>query len=47
VVDEFIVKVGEYVYKVGRTLANPVDERRNIIHDYLSERACIESVRGS
>jgi hypothetical protein len=47
VVDEFIVKVGEYVHKVDRTLANPVDERRNIINDYLSERACIESVRGS
>jgi hypothetical protein len=45
--DEFIAKGGEYVYKVGRTLANRVDERRNMINDYLRGRACIESVRGS
>jgi hypothetical protein len=47
VFDEFIVKGGEYVHKVGRTLANRVDERRNMINDYLSGRACVESVRGS
>jgi hypothetical protein len=47
VFDEFIVKGGEYVHKVGRTLANRVDERRNMINDYLRERACIESVRRS
>jgi hypothetical protein len=34
------------VHKVGRTLANRVDERRNMINDYLRGRACIESVRG-
>jgi hypothetical protein len=27
--------------------ANQVDERRNMINDYLRGRACIESVRGS
>jgi hypothetical protein len=26
--------------------ANRVDERRNMINDYLRRRACIESVRG-
>jgi hypothetical protein len=45
--DEFIAKGGEYGHKVGRTLANWVDERRNMINDYLGQRACIESVRGS
>jgi hypothetical protein len=35
------------VHKVDRTLGNRVDERRNIINDYLRGRACIESVRGS
>jgi hypothetical protein len=43
--DEFIVKGGEYVHKVGRTLANRVVERRNMINVYLRGRACIESVR--
>jgi hypothetical protein len=47
VFDEFIAKGGEYVHKVGRTLANRVVERRNMINDYLRGRACIESVRGS
>jgi hypothetical protein len=28
-------------------LANRVDERRNMINDYLRGRACIESTRGS
>jgi hypothetical protein len=45
--DEFIAKGGEYGHKVGRTLANRVDERRNMINDYLRRRACIEMVRGS
>jgi hypothetical protein len=47
VFDEFIAKGGEYGHKVGRTLANRVDERKNMINDYLRERASIESVRGS
>jgi hypothetical protein len=47
VFDEFIAQGGEYVHKVDRTLANRVDERRNMINDYLRGRACIESVRGS
>jgi methyl coenzyme M reductase gamma subunit len=34
------------VHKVGRTLANQVDERRNMINDYLTRRACIERVGG-
>jgi methyl coenzyme M reductase gamma subunit len=46
VFDEFIAKGGEYVHKVGRTLANRVDARRNMINDYLRRRACIERVRG-
>jgi hypothetical protein len=46
VIDEFIVKGGEYVHKVGRTLANRVDDRRNMINDYLRRRAYIERVRG-
>jgi hypothetical protein len=47
VFDEFIAKGGEYGQKVGRTLANRVDERRNIINDYLRGRGCIESIRES
>jgi hypothetical protein len=47
VFDEFIVKGGEYGHKIGRTLANWVDERRNMINDYIRGRACIKSVRGS
>jgi hypothetical protein len=47
VFDEFIAKGGEYGHKVGRTLANQVDERRNMINDYLRRRVCIESVKGS
>jgi hypothetical protein len=45
--DEFIAKGGEYGHKVGRTLANQVDERRNMISDYLRGRDCIESARRS
>jgi hypothetical protein len=47
VFDEFIAKGGEYGHKVGITLANRVVERRNMINDYLSGRAYIESIRGS
>jgi hypothetical protein len=46
VFDEFIAKGGEYGHQVGRTLANRVVERRNMINDYLRGRVCIESVRG-
>jgi hypothetical protein len=46
--DEFIVKGGEYEHKVGwlNSFTNRVDERRNMINDYLMGRAYIESVRG-
>jgi hypothetical protein len=37
VYDEFIVKGGEIVHKVGRTLANQVVERRKT-RKYLSKR---------
>jgi hypothetical protein len=47
VFDEFIAKGGEYGHNVGRTLANRVVERRNIINDYQKGRACIESARRS
>jgi hypothetical protein len=47
VFDEFIAKGGKYGHKVGRTLANRVDERRNMINDYLGGGDCIESVRVS
>jgi hypothetical protein len=47
VFDEFIAKVGEYGHKVSRTLANRMDEKRNMVNDYLRGRACIKSVRGS
>jgi hypothetical protein len=47
VFDEFIDKGGEYEHKVGRTLANRVDERRKMINDYLWGIACNESVRDS
>jgi hypothetical protein len=43
---EIIAKGGEYGHKVGRTLANRVYERKNMINDYLRGRACNESVRG-
>jgi hypothetical protein len=33
--------------KLVELFANKVDERRNMINDYLSGRAYIESVRGS
>jgi hypothetical protein len=34
------------MHKVGRTLANRVVERKNMINVYLRGRDCIESVRG-
>jgi hypothetical protein len=33
--------------KLVELFANGMDERRNMINDYLRGRACIESVRGS
>jgi hypothetical protein len=33
--------------KLVESFANRVDERRNMINDYLKGSACIESVRGS
>jgi hypothetical protein len=33
--------------KLVQLFVNRVDERRNMINDYLMGRACIESVRGS
>jgi hypothetical protein len=33
--------------KLVELFDNMVDERRNMINDYLRRRACIESVRGS
>jgi hypothetical protein len=47
VFDEFIAKGVEYEHKVGRTHANRVNERRNMINNYLWGRACIDSVRVS
>jgi hypothetical protein len=32
--------------KLIELFANRVDERRNMINDYLRGRACIESIRG-
>jgi hypothetical protein len=32
--------------KLVELFANRVDERRNMMNDYLRGRACIESVRG-
>jgi hypothetical protein len=45
VFDEFITKWGGYGDKVDRTLANWVDERTNMINNYLSKRDYIESVK--
>jgi hypothetical protein len=48
VFDEFIARGGESMgIKLVELFANRVDERRNIINDYLRGRACIESVRWS
>jgi hypothetical protein len=47
VFDEFIVKGESMGTKLVELFANRVDEKRNMINDYLRGRACIESVRGS
>jgi hypothetical protein len=47
VFDEFIVKGESMSIKLLELFANRMDERRNMINDYLRGRACIESVRGS
>jgi hypothetical protein len=44
--DEFIVKGREYGYKVGRTLANRVIERRNMINDYLRGELVLKVLGG-
>jgi hypothetical protein len=47
VFDEFISKRGEYVHKVGiRTLANRVNERRNMINDYLRGELALRVLGG-
>jgi hypothetical protein len=33
--------------KLAKLFTNMIDERRNMINDYLRGRACFESVRGS
>jgi hypothetical protein len=43
--DEFIVKGGEIVHKVGRTLANQLVERKKYDNIYLKGKDCTESVR--
>jgi hypothetical protein len=47
VFDEFIAKGGSMGTKLVELFANRVDERRNMINEYLRGTACIESVRGS
>jgi hypothetical protein len=47
VFDEFIAKGGSMGTKLIELFANRVDERRNMINEYLRGTACIESVRGS
>jgi hypothetical protein len=49
--DEFIAKGGEYGHKIGRTLANWVDERSNMINNYhgvldLNFKLCAFVVNG-
>jgi hypothetical protein len=46
VFDEFIAKGGEYGHKVGRTLANRVVERRNMINDYLRGEFALRGLGG-
>jgi hypothetical protein len=46
VIDEFIVKGGEYVYKVGTTLPNQVVERRNMINVYLRGELALRVLGG-
>jgi hypothetical protein len=44
--DKFIVKGGEYRHKNGRTLANRVDETRNMINDYLRGELALRVLGG-
>jgi hypothetical protein len=46
VFDEVITKGEEYGHKVGRTLANRVDKRRNMINDHLREELALRVLRG-
>jgi hypothetical protein len=46
VFDEFIAKGGEYGHKVGRTLANRMVERRNMINDYLRGELALRVLGG-
>jgi hypothetical protein len=46
VFDEFIAKGGEYGHKVGRTLANRVVERKNMINDYLRGELALRVLGG-
>jgi hypothetical protein len=46
VFDEFIAKGGEYGHIVGRTLANRVDERRNMINDYQRGKPTLRVLGG-
>jgi hypothetical protein len=45
--DEFIVKGESMSTKLVELFANRLDERKNMINDYLRGRACIESVKMS
>jgi hypothetical protein len=46
VFDEFITKRGEYVHKVGRTLANRVVERKNMTNVYLRGELALRVLKG-
>jgi hypothetical protein len=46
VFDEFITKGGEYGHNIGRTLANRVVERRNMINDYLRGELALRVLGG-
>jgi hypothetical protein len=41
-----LLKGGEYVHKVGRTLANWVVERRNMINVYLRGELALRVLEG-
>jgi hypothetical protein len=46
VFNEFIAKGEEYEHKVGRTLANRVVERKNMINDYLRGELALKVLEG-
>jgi hypothetical protein len=46
VFDEFIAKEGEYVHKVGRTLANRMVEKSNMINVYLRGEITLRVLKG-